>query len=314
MKNMSKKIVIALGGNALGKTPSEQKEALKLTGKIIVDLFSDGHKIIVCHGNGPQVGMIQNSFNCAFKNSVIKEFMPLSECVAMSQGYIGFDIQNAVKNEFIKRNLNDNHVVSLITQTIVNGDDNAFENPSKPIGEFMNKAEAEKVAKENNWTIKEDAGRGYRRVVPSPKPIKIVETNAISALSDLGFVVIAGGGGGVPVRNSNNKLNEIDAVIDKDFTSAKIAELVNADTFIILTAVDKIMINFGKPNQKPIDNIHANDLQELLEKNTFAEGSMKPKVEAVLSFVKATSNPAYIANLKFGDKVLEGDVGTKIIK
>ena len=310
---MSKKIVIALGGNALGKTPSEQKKALKFTAKIIVDLYTKGNKIIVCHGNGPQVGMIQNSLSEAFKNKVINEVMPLSECVAMSQGYIGFDIENAIKNEFSKRNL-DNNVVSIITQTIVDGNDKAFSNPTKPIGSFMTKDEANKMAKENNWNIMEDAGRGYRRVVPSPKPIAIVEKKVIEDLCDSGYIVVAGGGGGVPVKMENHELIAQDAVIDKDFTSSKIAELVNADNLIILTAVDKVMINFGKPNQKTIDSINVNDLQKLIDQDTFAKGSMKPKVEAALAFVKATSHSAYIADLHLADKVLSHQAGTQIIK
>lgn len=312
-KFMSKKIVIALGGNALGSKPSEQIKALKTTAKVIVDLHAQGNSVLVCHGNGPQVGMIFNSFSEAFKNKKIAESMSLYSSGAMSQGYIGLDIQNAVYNELKSRSIKGS-VASIVTQTLVDHNDEAFNNPTKPIGSFYSKEEGEKIAALNGWIVKEDSGRGYRRVVASPKPLEIIEKKVIKSLLE-NNIVIAGGGGGIPVYKDNQgKIHPIDAVIDKDFTASKMAELIEADNFIILTAVDKIILNFGTKNEIFIDKINVQDLQKHVDNDAFPAGSMKPKVEAVIKFTSLTGKDSYIADLKFANKVLSGERGTKIYK
>lgn len=305
------KVLIALGGNALGKTPIEQKEIVRTTAKKIIDLHQQGNKIIICHGNGPQVGMINNAFSSFEADGGLS--MPFAECGSMSQGYIGYHIQNAIKNELMSRGL-ENSVVSLVTQVEVDKNSEAFSNPTKPIGSFLEKEVAEKYAAEKEWIIKEDSGRGWRRVVASPKPINIIESSSIKTLFENDNIVIAGGGGGIPVYKEGNKYIGIDAVIDKDFTAAKIAEVVGVDSFIILTAVDKVAINFNTPDMKQIGEIQVDELQELVDKKTFAEGSMKPKVEAVIKFVKQTGKNAFIGNLEKAEKVLTGESGTKIYK
>ena len=307
------KIVIALGGNALGKTNTEQKEKVKLTAKVIVDLFEKGNSVLVVHGNGPQVGMIQSSFDIAHKSGEIKEGIPFPECGSMSQGYIGYHIQNAINNELNKRNLKQS-VATIVTQTIVDKDSKAFLDPTKPIGNFMSEDEAKKIASEKGWIVKEDAGRGWRRVIASPEPIDIVEKDVITSLLDNNVIVIAGGGGGIPVYRDGNNLIGVDAVIDKDFTASKIAQLINAEKFIILTAEDKVIINYGKENAIPLDQIDIEELQDYVDKGEFPAGSMKPKVQAAISFVKSTSKNAYIADLQLGSKVLTGESGTKIYK
>ena len=310
---MSKRIVIALGGNALGSKPSEQIKALETTSKVIVDLYEQGNNVLVCHGNGPQVGMIFNSFSESYKNKKIAEPMSLFNSGAMSQGYIGLDIQNAVYNELKSRSIKGN-VASIVTQTLVDKNDEAFNNPTKPIGAFYSKEEAEKIANLNGWIVKEDSGRGYRRVVASPKPLEIIEKNVVKSLLE-NNIVIAGGGGGIPVyKDDQGKIHPVDAVIDKDFTASKMAELINADNFIILTAVDKIILNFGTDNQIFIDKINVQDLQKHIDNNEFPAGSMKPKVEAVIKFTSSTGKDSYIADLKFANKVLSGEKGTKIYK
>ncbi|CAM9122790.1 carbamate kinase [Mycoplasma todarodis] len=307
------KILIALGGNALGKNYIEQKEAVKETAKAIVDLFAAGHSVIVAHGNGPQVGMINNAFGGALNEKVVNEAMPFPECGSMSQGYIGFHIQNAIKNELNKRNI-EGEVASVITQTIVDKNSQAFKEPTKPIGPFLTEEQGKELAKQNGWIVKEDSGRGWRRVVASPKPIDIVEKNILKKLSDDNVILIAGGGGGIPVYKENNDLIGIDAVIDKDFTSATMAELVDADTFIILTAVDKIIINFGKENANPLSEISLEELEKYIAAGEFPAGSMGPKVEAVAGYVKRTGKNAYIGDLKLAGKILSGEAGTKVYK
>ncbi len=311
MKN--KKILIALGGNALGKNHIEQKKAVKITAKSIVDLYESGYTVVVGHGNGPQVGMINNAFSEALKSGVIDDAMPFAECGAMSQGYIGYHIQNAINEELNRRGIKAD-TASIITQTIVDKNSPAFKNPTKPIGPFYTEQEAKKLAEKNKWIVKEDSGRGWRRVVPSPKPIDIVEKNIIKTLADQNSILIAGGGGGIPVYKDGNKYVGVDAVIDKDFTSAKMAELIDADAFIILTAVDKIIINFGKENAKELNEISTKELRNYLENEEFPAGSMAPKVEAVLQYTEITGKESYIADLKFVGKVLERKAGTKIYK
>lgn len=306
-----KKIVLALGGNALGNSPEEQKAAVKETAKSIVDLVSAGNKVIISHGNGPQVGMINLAMDTSSKSEANTPAMPFPECGAMSQGYIGYHLQNAIGNELRSRNM-DVTVASVVTQVQVDPNDPAFENPTKPIGSFYSKEEAEKL-EETGLIFKEDAGRGYRRVVPSPKPIDIVEKEAIEMLYDNGVIVIAAGGGGIPVVDQDNAYIGVPAVIDKDFTTAKLAELVNADTLIILTAVEKVAIKYGTPDQKWLDSLSVEEIEKYIEQKEFAEGSMKPKIEAALSFVKSKENAsALITSLDKAIEGLDGKTGTWI--
>ena len=306
-----KKIVLALGGNALGNTPEEQKEAVKITAKSIVDLVEQGNKVIVSHGNGPQVGMINLAMDIASKSEAQTAEMPFPECGAMSQGYIGYHLQNAIQNELLARKM-DQTVASVVTQVLVNKDDPAFENPTKPIGSFYSKEAADEMI-EKGFFFKEDAGRGYRRVVPSPKPVDIIEKEAVELLYNNGMIVIAAGGGGVPVISENGALEGVAAVIDKDFTSAKLAELVDADTLIILTAVEKVAIKFGQPDQEWLSELSIEQAEQYLEDKEFAEGSMKPKIEAALGFVKAKEGgSALITSLEQAFDALAGKTGTWI--
>jgi len=274
------RIVIALGGNALGNNPIEQKQNTDLLAKSVTNLIKQGHQIIFTHGNGPQVGLINLAFEEAKKvNSKVCD-MPFSECGAMSQGYIGYHLQNSLLNEFKNCGI-EKSVVSLITQVLVDKNDLAFKDPSKPIGSFYSKEEAAKLP----YSTKEDSNRGYRRVIASPKPIAVIEKDQIVTLLNSGFIVISCGGGGIPVINDNNKLIGIDAVIDKDLSSAKLASDINADILLILTAVENACINFGKPNEVKLENVTKNLIDSYLNNNEFAPGSMKPKIQACLNFL-----------------------------
>lgn len=306
------RIVIALGGNALGNTLAEQMSAVKITAKAIVDLIEEGHDVVIAHGNGPQVGMINQAMLEYSRIAEGQEPMPLSVCVAMSQAYIGYDLQNAIREEMVNRNIN-KPVVSMVTQVRVDANDPAFQNPSKPIGKFMNKEQADKFAAENGYTMKEDAGRGYRRVVASPKPVEIVEISAIRKLVDSGEIVIACGGGGIPVTLQGNHLKGAAAVIDKDFASAVMARDLDADYLIILTAVEKVAINFNKPDQKNLDHMSVAEAKKYSEEGQFAPGSMLPKVQAACDF--ASSKPgrkALITLLEKAKDGINGKTGTTI--
>ncbi len=309
---MSKKIVIALGGNAFGDTPKEQLEAVKKTARPIVDLIEEGNQVILTHGNGPQVGMINTALG---KAAEIDEKIPdidFPECGAMSQGYIGFHLQSAVREELRNRNMGKS-VASIITQVIVDKNDKAFENPTKPVGIFYTKEEAEKIEKEKGYIMAEDSGRGYRRVVPSPMPEKIVEAEIIRDLVEKEHVVITVGGGGIPVIENGNQLQGIPAVIDKDFASERLAELLEADYLIILTGVEKVAVNFGKPDQKWLDEISVSEAEQYIKEGHFAPGSMLPKVEAAIKFIK--SNPdkkALITSLEKAKDGINGLTGTVI--
>ena len=306
-----KKIVLALGGNALGNSPEEQKKAVAVTAKSIVDLVAEGNKVIISHGNGPQVGMINLAMDTSSKSEAKTAEMPFAECGAMSQGYIGYHLQNAIENELAKREM-DQTVVSLVTQVLVDKEDPAFGNPTKPIGSFYSEEEAKKQ-EEKGFTFKEDAGRGYRRVVPSPKPIDIIEKKAVEKLYNDGMIVVAAGGGGIPVIKEDGKLIGVDAVIDKDFTSAKVAELVGADILVILTAVEKVAIHFGQPNQEWLGSLTIEEAEKYLADGEFAEGSMKPKIEAALSFVRnKEGGKALITSLEKALDGLKGETGTYI--
>ena len=309
---MGKKIVIALGGNALGDTAIEQLKLVEETAKSIVDLIEDGNQVVIAHGNGPQVGMINLGMNYAYEQEVIKGEMPFPECGAMSQGYIGYHLQNAIGNEMKKRGIKKD-VACIVTQVVVDENDSAFSNPTKPVGAFYDKETAEKMGSEKGWTFVEDAGRGYRRVVASPKPISVAEINVVNNLVDNGYVVITVGGGGIPVIDKDGRLVGVPAVIDKDFASAKLAELIKADSLFILTAVERVCINFGKPEQKQLEKMTLDDCKKYIDEKQFAPGSMLPKVIACMNFAK-TGGEAIIADLKNAKLALIGKSGTKIVK
>ena len=309
-----KKVVLALGGNALGNSPEEQIKAVRKTAVSIVDLVEDGNEVIVCHGNGPQVGMINLAMETAHNSNPQISNMPFAECVAMSQGYIGYHLQKAIKNELSKRNMK-NAVSTIITQVKVDKNDEAFSNPTKPVGLFYSKEESEKLAKESGYTFKEDSNRGYRRVVPSPKPIDIIEKEEINTLIKEDFIVIAGGGGGIPVIENDGQLEGIGAVIDKDFTSEKLAEISDADFLIILTAVEKVCINYGEENEEGLDELNLSRAHKLIEEKQFAEGSMLPKVKACLNFIQSGENKiALITSLEKAKEGINGLTGTRFVK
>ncbi len=311
-----KRIVIALGGNALQSDTKEfsaykQLETCKKSVKSIVDLIEDGHEITVVHGNGPQVGEIISVYEQAPNVSP----MPLPECGAMSQGYIGYHLQQTIKGEINKRGL-DKDVVSLITQAVVEASDPAFDNPTKPIGAFFNEDDARKLSKIKGYTMKEDAGRGWRRVVASPQIVDIVESNAIKCLVEAGYIVIAAGGGGVPVIDKGNGVFEgVPAVIDKDFAAEKIGEIVDADVLIILTAVEKVYINFNKPEQKGLSELTVDEAKKYMREGHFAAGSMLPKIQAAIKFVESKpERMAIITSLENAKESLNGNTGTLIKK
>ena len=296
------KIVIALGGNALGNSPGEQLELVKQSAKSIVDLIEEGHDVIIAHGNGPQVGMIKSNI----------PDMPFPESTAMSQGYIGYHLQNAIRNELKKRNINKS-IATVITQIIVDKNDEAFKSPTKPIGKFYSQEEANKISEKTNFIFKEDSGRGYRRIVASPKPLDIVEKDILSTMMDNGHLIISVGGGGIPVYEDGDELIGIDAVIDKDFASSKLAEKLDADYLIILTAVEKVAINFGKPNEELLSELDIETIDEYIKQGHFAPGSMLPKVEASRNFVLSKAGrKALITSLEKAAQGIKGETGTMI--
>lgn len=311
-KGAGKSVVIALGGNALGSTPEEQLELVKHTAQNIVDMVAEGINVVVSHGNGPQVGMIESAFDYANAHDGKTPAMPLPECGAMSQGYIGYHLQNAIGNELASRGMNKD-VATVVTQVLVDEADPAFQHPTKPVGAFYDKETADRIAAEKGYTMVEDAGRGYRQVVPSPKPIDVIEKNTVKALVDNGTVVITVGGGGIPVVRRDGKLYGTPAVIDKDFASAKLAELLDADMLVILTAVEKVAINFGKPDQKGLDTLTPDEARKYIDEKQFAPGSMLPKVQAAMSF--AESKPGRVALITLLEKAaegIEGKTGTRV--
>lgn len=313
---MKKRIVIALGGNALGNNLPEQMIAVKQTAKAIADLIEEGHEVIVAHGNGPQVGMIQKAMTELTRSDPEKYIpCPLSVCVAMSQGYIGYDLQNAIREELLDRNI-PKGVATVLTQVEVDPADPAFQNPTKPIGAFMTREEAEKLKEERGYDVIEDAGRGYRRVVASPRPVSIVEIESIRDMVEAGLVVVACGGGGIPVfKTDGHHLKGAAAVIDKDFAAATLAEQVNADALIILTAVEKVAVNFGKPDQKWLDTLTPAQAKAYAAEGQFAPGSMLPKVEAAVQFAESASRrTALITLLEKAKEGIQGKTGTAIVQ
>lgn len=308
------RIVVALGGNALGNNPKEQLELVEIASKSIVDLVEEGNEVIISHGNGPQVGMIIKAFETSNKIDESSPKIPFAECTAMSQGYIGFHLQNKIKEELSLRNIKKD-VLSVVTQVLVDEKDGGFKNPTKPIGSFYTKEEIEKISDETNIDYIEDSGRGYRRVVASPKPIDIVESSSINSLVNSGYIVIASGGGGIPVIKKENSLIGVDAVIDKDFATAKLAEKLNADYLVILTAVDKVFINFGKENQLSLDSLSIEDMDKYIDSGEFGKGSMEPKVKACKEFVLSGNNKkALITSLTRVKDAFNGKTGTVIEK
>lgn len=302
-----KRIVIALGGNALGNTLPEQMAAVKITAKAIVDLIEEGCEVVVAHGNGPQVGMINNAMAALSRENPNQPNTPLSVCVAMSQAYIGYDLQNALREELLNRGINNIPVATMVTQIRVDEADPAFQNPSKPIGHFMTKEQALHAEEAYGYVMKEDAGRGYRRVVASPKPAEIIEIGAIRSLVNDGQLVIACGGGGIPVTLQGNHLKGASAVIDKDFASCLLAKELDADFLIILTAVEKVAINFGKPEEKWLDELNTAQAKQYISEGHFAPGSMLPKVEAAVEF--AESKPGRTALITLLEKAKDGILG-----
>ena len=308
-----KRIVVALGGNALGNTLPEQMIAVKSTAKALCDLIEEGHQVVVVHGNGPQVGMINNAMTALTHEDQAQPNTPLSVCVAMSQAYIGYDLQNALREELRKRGFMRTPVVTVVTQVRVDPEDPAFENPSKPIGKFLTKEEADFQAKAYGHVMKEDAGRGYRRVVASPKPVEIVEQDAISSLVDANKIVICCGGGGIPVTLEGHPLKGASAVIDKDFASCLLAKQLDADMLIILTAVEKVAVNFGKENEEWLDDLTVSQARKYIEEGQFAAGSMLPKVQACVDFASSgTGRTAMITLLEKAKDGIMGKTGTQI--
>ena len=307
------KIVIALGGNALGNTPAEQLALVTGTAKPIVDLIEQGNQVIIAHGNGPQVGMINLGMSTAAEAGAIKSDMPFPECGAMSQGYIGYHLQNAINNELTARGIR-KPVGTLVTQVLVDEADPAFQKPSKPIGAFYDAAAAQRMQHSDpTLHMREDSGRGWRRVVASPKPVDIVERRSILNLLDNEYIVIACGGGGIPVTLQGDHLKGASAVIDKDFASCLLAKELDADMLIILTAVEKVAVNFGKENEKWLDDMTVEEAQKYVEEGQFAPGSMLPKVQAAMDF--ASSKPERTAMITLLEKAkdgIQGKTGTKI--
>jgi carbamate kinase len=307
-----RKIVVALGGNALGHTPADQIEQVKHAVKPIVELVEQGNEVILAHGNGPQVGMINLSFETSNNVSDKNPDMPFPECGAMSQGYIGYHLQNALLTELKNKGLKQ-QVATVVTQVEVDENDKAFEHPTKPIGKFYDLETAEKFTKEKGYIMVEDASRGYRRVVASPKPVNIVELDIIKTLIKAGHLVITVGGGGIPVIKKGNEFVGVAAVIDKDFASAKLADLLDVDMLVILTAVNKVKINFNTPEEKDLDHITIAEMDELIAAGHFLKGSMLPKIEAAKAFVSGKKHrTAIIASLEEAKEALLGHTGTRI--
>jgi carbamate kinase len=313
------RIVIALGGNALQADPKDisaesQRLTAQNTAKPIVDLIEEGHQVIIAHGNGPQVGQIVATYEGAAQVNPNLPIMPFPECGAMSQGYIGYHLQQAIREEMVKRGI-EKHIAAVVTQVVVDKNDPGFKNPTKPVGSFYSEEEAKKLMEEKGYIMKEDAGRGYRRVVASPEPIDVVEAPIVKTLVEAGHIVITVGGGGVPVIDEGNGvLKGVPAVIDKDLASEKIAEILDADYLIILTAVEKVAINFNTPEQKELDQMTIEEALKYIDEGHFAPGSMLPKVKAAIKF--AGSKPGrktLITSLEKAKEGIEGKTGTMIV-
>jgi carbamate kinase len=308
---VGKRIVIALGGNALGQNLPEQMAAVQGTSNAIVDLIAQGHEVVVTHGNGPQVGMILMAFEAASMTYAHSPVLPMSVCVALSQGYIGYDLQNALREALLNRGI-DKPVATLITQVVVDEKDAAFDDPVKPIGSFFSKDDADAMSAKGA-RMKEDAGRGWRRVVASPRPVDVVEKDTVRLMLDAGQVVVTAGGGGIPVIRQGNHLKGVSAVVDKDWASAKLAEMIDADLLVILTAVEKVAIGFGKPDERWLDRLGIEQAERYLAEGQFAEGSMRPKIEAALDFARSRpGRKTLITLLAKARDGIEGRTGTVV--
>lgn len=310
---IQKKVVVALGGNALGNTPLKQRQTVKLAAKIIGQLVADGNQLIIGHGNGPQVGMIQLAMDYAASHQITQSGMPLVECGAMSQGYIGYHLQQAIQTVLNHRHISQS-VVSVITQVEVDTNDPAFHHPTKPVGNFYTKEQAQQMSTDKGFTFIEDAGRGYRRVVPSPNPKTIIELEAIHKMLNQQMLVITVGGGGIPVIRTSEGLTGVDAVIDKDKSCSRLATDLDADILLILTAVDQVCIHFNQPEQQPLSQLTVTDAKKYIAEGHFAPGSMLPKIEACLDFVESKNDrQAIITSLAKAKDALNGLTGTCLI-
>lgn len=307
-----KRIVIALGHEALGSTLPEQQKAAKRTAKAVADFIRDDYQVVITHSNGPQVGMIHTAMNEFFRLYPEYTATPTSVCSAMSQGYIGYDLQNAIRTELLNRGIY-KAVSTVLTQVVVDPYDEAFYNPTKVIGRTMSKEEAEEEEKKGNHVVQTE--NGYRRIIASPQPIDIVEIDSIRTLSDADQVVIACGGGGIPVLVQGNKLQGASAVIEKDLAAGKLAERLNADMLVFLTSVDKVCLNFGQEDERKLDTISVADAGKYLEAGEFGEGTMQPKIEAAVSFIgESAIRSALITKLNKEGEELTGGMGTLIKK
>ncbi len=310
---MGKRLVIALGGNALGNTPEEQLELVKNTASTIVDLVEEGYDVVVGHGNGPQVGMVNLAMEFSANNGGKTPLMPFPECGSMTQGYIGYHLQQAIQNELAKRKIQRN-CAAIVTQVVVDENDEAFQKPTKPVGSFYSKEEAERIASEKGYTFVEDAGRGYRRVVPSPLPVRIVELPMVEQLVENHNIVITVGGGGIPVTESEEGYKGVAAVIDKDRASSLLALDLKADMLVILTAVEKVSLNYRKENQIDLDSLTIEEAKKYIEEGHFAPGSMLPKVQSCISYVENSNGTALITSLQKAKEAIQGKTGTLIVK
>lgn len=311
---MGHRLVIALGGNALGNTPAQQLQLVQHTASTIVDLVQEGHDVVIGHGNGPQVGMVNLAFEHAAAGNAGTPAMPFPECGAMTQGYIGYHLQQAVQRELARRGI-DKPCAAVVTQVVVDPADDAFHHPTKPVGMFYSRDDAQRIAGETGYTFVEDAGRGYRRVVPSPLPVKIVELPVVEQLMAMHSVVITVGGGGIPVvENGPGDYTGVAAVIDKDRASAKLALDLKADMLVILTAVEKVSIHYRQPSQQDLDRLTVAQARDYIAQGHFAPGSMLPKVESCISFVENSGGKALITSLDKAREALQGLTGTLIVK
>ena len=311
---MAERIVVALGGNALGSTPEEQLALVKNTAKPIVDLVEKGYEVVIGHGNGPQVGMINLAMEFSANKGGNTPYMPFPECGAMTQGYIGYHLQQAIQQELAARGIQ-KQCATVVTQVVVDQNDPGFEHPTKPVGSFYTKDEADAIAAEKGFVFVEDAGRGWRRVVPSPIPVRIVELGVVEQLVAAGDIVITVGGGGIPVIETGDGLQGVAAVIDKDRASALLARDLHADRLIILTAVDRVCVNFNKPDQKELPRMSLAEAEQYIGEKQFAPGSMLPKVESCMEFVRGSAGgTALITSLARAAEALEGTTGTEITR
>lgn len=312
---MGKRIVVALGGNALGSTLPEQMAAVKKTAGAIVDLIAAGHDVVVAHGNGPQVGMLQQAMTLLTRSDPERYIhCPLSVCVAMSQGYIGYDLQNALREALLDRGIHKG-VSTVLTQVEVDPDDPAFAHPTKPIGAFMTREEASHLVETREYDVMEDAGRGYRRVVASPMPKAIVEIESIRDMVEAGLVVVACGGGGIPVLSQNHNLKGASAVIEKDLAAGKLAELLEVDMLVILTSVDNVCLHYGTDQEKPLTSMSVAQAREYMAQGQFGEGDMLPKIQAAIDFIGDSAvRSVLITRLNTDGSKITGGPGTMITK